>query len=205
MQLKLFGFLFSFLFSSIRPSFWIDSELLRRETDTYVKISEPTILKNPTDAIPSIVSNLKIIGKLSACDWIEDPAWLELGFDTFREDYTVADFDITGADGSIMKLNAVINIGDADANTGLWGGVFIRDMGKKVATIRSVGGWETKVEEVSSNVASFSPFAESDVDLTFHKELRNGILCDPYEDFDDDWNCDHYFRTQFEKIVYGHS
>ena len=172
-------FLASFSFPHIhpRPSIhpstdWIDLECLRRQKDKYIKLSAPTLLKRPTDAIPSIVSNIKLIGTFPTEDWMEDPAWVAMGFPDSIGFYKVVDFDITVADGSIMKLNAIVNDGNADCNTGYWGGIFMRDSSKKVATIYSDGDMCTKIVQVSSNLASsFVPFAETDLDFTFDDEV----------------------------------
>ena len=200
-------FLASFSFPHIhpRPSIhpstdWIDLECLRRQTDTCIKLSAPTLLKRPTDAIPSIVSNIKLIGTFPTADWMEDPAWKDMeatGFDEPIGFYKVVDFDITVADGSVMKLNAIVNDGDADCNTGYWGGIFMRDSSKKVATIYSYGDMCTKIVQVSRNLASsFVPFAETDLDFTFDDEVGDRRICDFSECLSPG-----FCTTQFEMIM----
>jgi len=70
--------------------------------------------------------------------------------------YNVVNFDITVANGSIMKLTAVVNCGVS--NMGYWGAIFIRNSSKKVITICSYSGGCTEVTEVSSNLSSFVKF-----------------------------------------------
>jgi len=163
-------------------------------------------LARPTDALPSIVSNIELIGAFSPYDWQEGCDCEQYEPDG-NESYRVANFDITVADGSIMKLTAVVNEGSAGANTGYYGGIFLRDSTKKVATIRGFGGdCQTFVEEVSHNLGGYVPFAESDLDfLTSYFENKEGRE----EDFRDEFS-DHFFdvslspgrcETQFEKIM----
>ena len=173
-------------------------------------------MRKPTDAIPhywSIVSNIKIIGIIPTEDWREDPAGRRLvpGFSDnyFYGFYRVVDFDLTVADGSIMKLNAVINVGDpANRNSiGLWGGIFLRDLGKKVATVSPYDDacW-IEIVQVSSNLDSFAPFGESD--LVYHYTLDDDEIYQEEYDVDDiyypffyeGW-CPGLCRTQFERIM----
>ncbi len=125
------------------------------------------------------------------------------------EEYRVVDFDITGADGSIMKLNAVVNVGSADANTGYWGGVFVRDSTKMVATINSDGDSETVIKEVTSNLGAYVSFPESDLDfLTSYFQNVERREKD-YEEETRDYQYDIFEQglspgicgTQFEKIM----
>lgn len=174
-------------------------------------ILAPTLLKEPitinttspnnnrsTQEINSIISNIKLIGIFPSNGWLEDPTYDEIFHDReYLGNYRVVDFDVTDGNGSVMKLNAVINIGDGDSNTGFWGAVFKRYTSKKVVTIYSFSD-ATKVREVSSNISSFVPFNSEVLDL-------------PVDEEDYDYNDDiNYFGenlspgdcgTQFEKII----
>lgn len=181
-------------------------------------ILAPTLLKEPitinttspnnntsTQEINSIISNIKLIGIFPSSGWLEDPTYKELfhGRDWIGN-YRIVDFDVTDGNGSVMELNAVVNIGDADCNTGFWGAVFERSSSKKVVTIHSFSD-ATKVREVSSNISSFVPFNSEVLDLPVDEEdLCNGDYYD-----DDDVGVDYFGEnlspgdcgTQFEKII----
>lgn len=101
------------------------SECLRRQKDNklFETLPSATLLKNPTEKIPSILSNIKCIGKFPTEDWKEIPLskghFWEDSFDRpFPSYYHVFDFDVTDAEGTIMKLNAVIHEGDGDRALG---------------------------------------------------------------------------------------
>ncbi len=128
-------------------------------------------------------------------------------------EYRVVDFDITVADGSVMKLNAVVNVGSADSNTGYWGGVFVRDSTKIVATINSYGDTETVIKEVASNLGAYVPFPESDLDFltSYFQNLERREK--DYEEEKAEETSDYQYdifdgclspgkcETQFEKIM----
>ena len=124
-----------------------------------------------TQEINSIISNIKLIGIFPSSGWLEDPTYDEIfhGRD-YIDNYRVVDFDVTDGNGSVMKLNAVVNIGDGDCNTGFWGAVFERDTSKKVVIIHSFSDTATKVREVSSNISSFVPFNSEVLDLPVDEE-----------------------------------
>lgn len=179
-------------------------EILRRKNIECSKLPSPTLLARPTDELPSIVSNIELIGTFSPYDWKEGCDCQQHEPDG-NQAYRVVDFDVTVADGSVMKLNAVVNEGDA--NTGYWGGIFLRDSTKKVATIRGFeGDCETIVEEVPNNLGGYVPFAESDLDfLTSYLVNEEGRE----EDSNDGMQYDFFdlsispgrCETQFEKIM----
>jgi len=177
-------------------------EVLRRKNVEYSKLPSPTLLKRPTDALPSIVSNIKIIGTFISGHWKEGCDRQE--YDG-SEEYRVVDFDITVADGSVMKLNAVVNEGSADANTGYWGGVFIRDSTKRVATIDGFGGdTETCIHEVANNLGAYVPFPESDLDFLtsyFENVERREQDFSEGDDIFYETYTPGICETQFEKIM----
>lgn len=57
--------------------------------------------------------------------------------------YDVCEFTLLDADGKRLRLVGVINNGDADSNTGMWGSVYLRPALQEVGTIRSHGDSES--------------------------------------------------------------
>jgi len=68
----------------------------------------------------------------------------------------------TVANESVLNPDLVLNHGDSDRATGYFGGIFVRDTAKKVATVYTVGDCEDYVKEASDNIQDvFVPFVES--------------------------------------------
>merc|ERR1712150_136414 len=63
--------------------------------------------------------------------------------------YMVLQMTIVDGDDKHIRLFGVINEGCADANTGMWGSVYLRPSMEKVADIRSCGDTESKWETAS--------------------------------------------------------
>lgn len=64
-------------------------------------------------------------------------------YDMYGE-YNVMEFTLVNGDNKRLRFIAIINEGDADANTGMWGSVYRRPCMQLVATIRSDGDTESQ-------------------------------------------------------------
>jgi hypothetical protein len=67
--------------------------------------------------------------------------------------YYWADFDAAVPDGKVIPMRTIYNEGDADANTGMWGAVWLRETGKKIVDITSTGDCETTLTATSRAIA----------------------------------------------------
>lgn len=81
----------------------------------------------------------------NASSWDDGPdGWFEsVGV------YYGFDFDAIDLNGRKLSLRAIINGGDADCNDGLWGEVWNRETGERLANIMSTGDCESTIEAVS--------------------------------------------------------
>lgn len=183
--------------------------------------------EGPTATLPPPLSYVALVGYFPTKDWTDDPTMPDFCSDhDYRLGwYCVADFKLTGGDGRITPLTMVVNFGDADCNTGFWGGIFCnkKDMAAchdtastvdgtsdehhvAVARVWSSGDTETTIEQ-ENDAASlwFTPYREGL--LQFPNCRKND---DAHADNDDDDNDrEPYFSglspgfcaTQLEKLL----
>lgn len=90
------------------------------------------------------------LGRFPGCQWkeggiesaISDIEDEDETYDMYGS-YIVYEFTLLDGDDNCIRLVGVINEGNADANTGMWGSVYLRPGLTEVATIRSYGDTES--------------------------------------------------------------
>ena len=171
------------------------------------QLEELEIANNPSPPLfaDAMLLNFRLLGYFPTANWNDDPAMPDyVSYHKYRLGYYhVADFDLRDAAGSVLCLTAVINDGDADCNSGYWGGIFQRNDDDDeqhvvaVAQIISSGDMETTVQTETGFTSSFTEYDGSDLVFPLHKEVSEGEEAQDYFSGLSPGFC----STQFEKLL----
>ena len=126
-----------------------------------------------------IIKFLDCKGQLSPIHNLEDPNFpsrVEPYFTIYLSDplmitpYFCIEFSITDCQKKELAMTVLFNIGDADANQGFWGEIFMQDSKVKIADIKSVGDAQSEII-FNNNAPLFASYEEE----IFSSEIREEL------------------------------